>query len=396
MRYALLGFIAVACSQPPTHGTAQSPAPVPAGGGAVTLAASDVTIIWPLPADEAQRDSLIAATSVGKYGELVPASAYDVPVLDERDATATDGQHERARLRVVAARFEPCRGSFAAATDPSCVNQLRLVFQVLRPGGGSVGSSGAIGANDGAVLAFYKLTRPELLALARDLATLRDQHGGIAGNAPLGVHPLLAKDGVGGAYAKALQAKLLEHAGAERLTRITFFRRTRAREPLWEFGAFDVEGGKATRRPIATLAGDHQTLEGAGPRMVIDPQTSSPDNPDVLLTLFGAPRAPTEAERAAYGAVLRIENPAKHTPETMACAECHAAQRMRAAAERMFGLRANEPASDTLDLTVISATTRIDNENFHATSYLGTNLAVTTRTANDTTAVLAAMNNLLR
>jgi hypothetical protein len=390
-------LLAAACGNSPPAAPSSPVAPVAPGPGgpaasSAELSASDVTTIWPLPTSEAQRDSMLTASSVGRHGELLPERVYAVPVLDERDRSASDPHADRARLRVVAARFEPCRASFGSAQDPDCVNQLRLVLQVLRPGGGSSGT--AMGANDGAVLAFYKLTRDELLGLARDLVALRDQHGGGSADI-LDVHPLLAREGLGSAYAQALQAKLLEHAGADRLTRITFFTRTRAREPEWVFGAFDIKDGKAVTRPIATLGAERQTLEGAGAMKVIKPVTSAKDNPSALLAVFGR-REATPADRAAYAAVLRIENPTRHTPETVACAECHAAERMHETGVAL-GLAPAEFAADYYTPVVTSATAgKITSENFHAVSYLGTNLAVSTRTANDTSFVLAEMRTLLR
>jgi hypothetical protein len=346
-------------------------------------------MIWPMPVDRAQLDSMLAATSMGAHGELLPASLYDVPILDERDDTVTDAKADRGRLRVVAARFEPCRNSFASANEPSCVNQIRLVLQVLRPGGGGIDPN-TLGANDGAVLAFYKLTRDELLAFARESAAL----GGGASET-LGVHPGLAREGLGSEYAKKLQAKVLDIVGAKRLTKITFFARTRAREPLWPFGTFEVADGRLIKKTIPTLAVDRQTLEGAGPRKVIAPLTSSPDNPAALLGIMGPARSATVAERAAYASVLRIQNPGKHNPDTMACAECHAAQRMQESAERMLGLRAEDFASDAYTSTVKVTPGKIDSENFHLTSYLGTNLSVGTRTAHETDAVLEKMRLLL-
>ena len=385
--------LAAACGNATPPGAPPAPTPTTpntpsAPSAPIRLTPTDVTLIWPLPTDTTQLDSMLAATSAGAHGELLPASLYEVPILDERDDSVTDAKADRARLRVVAARFEPCRNSFGSPHDASCVNQLRLVLQVLRPGGGGIDRS-TIGANDGAVLAFYKLTRDEVLALARDTAAL----GGTS--EMLGVHPGLAREGLGSAYAKKLQAKILALVGANRLTKITFFARTRAREPLWPFGTFEVKDGKVLKKTIPTLSVDRQTLEGAGPRKVIEPITSSPDNPAVLLGIMGATRTATAAERAAYGSVLRIQHPGKHNPDTIACAECHAAQRMQEAAERTLGLRVEDFASDAYASSVKVTPGKIDSENFHLTSYLGTNLAVGTRTAHDTNAVLATMRVLL-
>lgn len=389
-----LGWIvAAACSAPASAPVAPGePAPT-STTTPITLTPADVTMIWPMPRDAAGRDAMIAATATGGHGELLPAAHYKVPVLDERDWEVKDPQVDRTRLRVVAARLDPCFASFAPPTDPSCVNQVRLVMQVIRPDGGGV--KDRMGANDGAVHAFYQLPRAELLALVRELAALGAKHGGTASET-LGVHPILARDGTSSDYAKQLHALLLARIGANRLTRVTFFARTAAREPLWPFGLFDMIDGNLVQQDIVTLGAKRQTLEGAGPRKVIEPQTTSADNPGALLAVMGPTRTATERERAAYAALLRIQNPTKHTPDTMACAECHTAQRMQRAAEKTLGLLATEFAADHFATGTPLPETPIDAENFHAAGYLGDNLAVSVRTANETAAVVAALTALLR
>jgi hypothetical protein len=314
---------------------------------------------------------------------------YKVPRLDERDTTKA-ADHER--LRVVAARFEPCRGAFGPPTAAECVNQLRLVFQVLRPGGGGA-AQGAVGANDGAVLAFYKLTREELLDLAVDLVATREAYDEAPPSGPLGVHPLLTKYGLGSGYAASVNATLLAYAGVKRLTRITFFTRSLAKEPEWQFGALDVANGDVSIRKLATLEHDHQSLKGAATRLVITPQSPAADRPHALLAL-GTSKKPTEAQQRAYAAVLRIENPTIHNADTTGCSECHVAERIRRAAEKQLGLR---PTADMFQTELVSSTAgKIAAENFHAAGYLGTNLAIATRTASETSVAVAAIDALLR
>ncbi|HEY5937733.1 MAG TPA: hypothetical protein VIU61_23960 [Kofleriaceae bacterium] len=390
-----LGWIVAllfACSTPaPVPSAPGEPAPTPTTTP-ITVTAADVTMIWPMPRDATGRDAMIAATAAGGHGELLPASHYKVPVLDARDWDVKEPQVDRTRLRVVAARLDPCFASFVPPTDASCVNQVRLVMQVIRSGGAGV--KDRLGANDGAVHAFYRLPRAELLDLVRELAALGAKHGGTASET-LGVHPILARDGAGSEYGKQLHALLLARIGVKRLVRVTFFARTADREPLWPFGLFDVIDGKLVEQDIVTLGAKRQTLEGAGPLKVIAPQTASADNPAALLTVRGPARTATDRERAAYAALLRIQNPTKHTPDTMACAECHAAQRMQRAAEITLGLRATDLAEDYFATGIPLPATPVDAENFHAAGYLGDNLAVSVRTANETAAVVAALTALL-
>src|SRR5215207_2196741 len=100
-------------AQPETVASGTTPNAAPTK---VRLTPTDVTVIWPLPRDATQRDSMLAATSMGAHGELLPETLYDCPVLDERDFEVTDPKVDRTRLRVVAMRFEPCRNSFGPPT----------------------------------------------------------------------------------------------------------------------------------------------------------------------------------------------------------------------------------------------------------------------------------------
>jgi hypothetical protein len=164
---------------------------------------------------------------------------------------------------------------------------------------------------------------------------------------------------------------------------------------LWPFGLFDMVNGKLEPQTIVTTDTKRQTLEGAGFRKVVEPPTKAADNPVALMAIMGPKRAASPAERAAFGAVLRIQNPNIHTPETMACVECHAAQRMQTAGETTLGLAPTEFGADYFPTTLKMPTRTIDAENFHSCGYLGSNLAISTRTANETAAVVAAMNALL-
>ena len=175
-----------------------------------------------------------------------------------------------------------------------------------------------------------------------------------------------------------------------------FFTRSAAREPEWQFGALDVAGGVSSIRPLATLEHDHQSLTGAGTRLVISPQSSAPDRPHALLAL-GSTKKPTETQQRAYAAVLRIENPTTHNAGTTGCAECHVAERIRRSAEKQLGLRATSFAGDVFQTDLVSASAgKIAAENVHAAGYLGTNLAIATRTVHETSVAVEAIDGLLR
>src|SRR6185503_19656134 len=67
-------------------------------------------------------------------------------------------------LRVVAMRIDPCFANLGPITNPAtCKNQLRLVLQPLRF------EAGTTGMVDGAVHAFYSITRDELVSLVKSI-----------------------------------------------------------------------------------------------------------------------------------------------------------------------------------------------------------------------------------
>src|SRR5689334_8076284 len=75
----VLMLASFACSKSaPTSSQGAGTAMPPSVGaiGTARLTASDVTMIWPMPADAAQRDTMLAATSMGGHGELLPANLY--------------------------------------------------------------------------------------------------------------------------------------------------------------------------------------------------------------------------------------------------------------------------------------------------------------------------------
>ena len=169
---------------------------------------------------------------------------------------------------------------------------------------------------------------------------------------PLGVHPIMKKQGLGGAFAQGLNAIILKYAGAKNFSRFTQFS-TSGLGTAWNFTGFDIAAGAAKPMVIPTLpAGTtfvaffrgftKDTIAGD-----FRPATESPDN---LGIFANAPLAKTKAtpeqREAALEAIVKIESPAKHSPNTIDCASCHAAQPERAiVAEGIFNLSTKDSPS---------------------------------------------------
>lgn len=397
-----------ACTQPvDIQPPADAAAPVAdAGTGAPDLALprtelwnSDVTIVYPLPAP-AQLSLMMGATTYGDYGRFVPYSAFmQLPgPLDPRQLSSTRALDNASwsALRLVAARLDPCFGSRGEVPDAQCHNQVRLVFQGIHP----VGSQTA--ADDGAIHALYELPRSELLALTRELILLTERQGSYVPGR-LGVHPILERQGVGGAFAQGLTPLLRRYLGETRLVRMTFFLRLDTLQPAWDFGGFDHSGATFTPLAIPTAAPGRQSLGAGFPAAgdlagVTPTPTSSPDNLFVLINGAMARSVTAATRQAAYAAALRIQHPLRHTPDTIDCLSCHVALAAQSFGEAAFGLSSQghpDRYTSTRDLSY-SAPTEPSLENLHAASYNGAELGINQRTANETAAIAIRLTELLR
>jgi hypothetical protein len=392
---ALLGFGATACG-----GTSSEPVPEPSPTGVepqTTLTKvdpQDIALIFPLTKAPRDVDAMLAGTSRGAFGALVPRAAFDkLPgPLDARSPgpASTQGEPARAGIKVVAARIDPC---FAIPGGGApCVPQLRLVFQGIHV------ANGTVGADDGAVHVFYELPQDRLVYLVKQVLTLREREGNYL-PAPLGVHPIMERQGPSGAFAMGLKNILLQHAGESRVTRVTFFLRTNSRQSQWIFGQLDKVGGDYQRALIPTTTGDEQTFSGINAEGFSfskpTPATTHTDDLTLLLNTAEAMKADANARQRAFEAALRIDNPAKHSPDTIDCTSCHVATTLAEDARTRWRLTDSAQAEYTPKAPFGGPAPR-SIENLHAMSYLGRELGLTQRTANETAVSVAAVNELLR
>jgi hypothetical protein len=395
---ALAGTLAtlalIACGS--DTGASPAPAlPLPSVTPDLTLRqveVQDVSIIYPLPATSAQATDLVSGATVAGFGELVPKDAFAMlpGPIDERSTGAAGKVGEEARIgfRLVGVRVDPCFGVLGA-TD--CPNQIRLIFQGLNES-----PDGQLGAADGAIHVFYDVPRDSLMRFVRQVLTLRAQNGTFE-KAPLGVHPILAKQGLAGQFAQGLRSVILEHTGASRVSRMTFFTRSNSRTATWGFGMLNRTGASFELGPIATLAGEKKqgfvTKVGEGLNGSAT-GTSHSDNLSLLLETAKADTATPAERQFAFDAALRIENPARHSPDTIDCVSCHVATTVvEDAAKRWMLGDLNrvgfepKPKFDGASSTL---------GNLHAMSYDERKLGITQRTANETEVVVQAVTKLLQ
>jgi hypothetical protein len=390
-----------ACSSPAVIGSTTEAPKEPIVEPNTTLTkvdAQDVTILYPLPKTLAEADRLPGGDTPGAFGELIPSDPF-ARIKEPLDARSKGpagavGDFARRGLRLVALRLDPCFG--VLGKEPACKAQMRLVFQGL-----SAQGDGSVGADDGAVHVFVELPPAELLRAVRQVLTLREKSGGYAA-APLGVHPILEREGVAGAFAKGLRSVILEHAGASRVTRLTFFRRTLAKQSQWVFGIFDGKGGALAESPVATTGGQtrQELVAGIGDGLAgkVTNPTQAQDDLGLLLDTEKS-RAATAAERQkAILAAQHVENPRIHSPDTIDCVSCHtatAALRVTRATFGSFPVAAPDAYVVTNLPPAYADAQAAGLENIHALGYLGSELGLNQRTANESHAVTVAVDALL-
>ncbi len=370
---------------------------VPAETSLRVVAPQDLSIAFPLPPRIDDQGALLAATDVAAGGELLdPAAFAQVGALNmnSEGPAGKSGEAARPGLRLLALRLDPC---FGPLDGSACMPQLRLVFQGL-----SVTPEGGVQADDGAVHVFVKLDDAELLRTVKQVLALKEAAGGYP-DAPLGVHPILAKQGLGGAFAQGLRSVVLEHAGASRTVRVTFFKLLNAGVSTWSFGILENQGGSYRLATIATIARPGQSVSnalafGGDLSATVDPATSHADNLTLLLDTNKAKSAAPALQQAAFDAALRIESPLRHTPDTIDCVSCHTAMAAARSAEAKLGLSREGNANRFVAPVAVAPTmpATVSLNNLHAFSYLGTQLGVSQRTANETAVAVQRVNEKLK
>jgi len=358
----------------PSTVTAVATTPTPPPARALTV--NDISILFPLG-----RGDLWTASMPGRDAlPLLPRSAMDLPgraVIRELQG----GDATYAGIRVVSLRFDPCFG------DP-CHPQIRLVFQALNAAGTS--------AFDGAFHALYNLTPDEFAAVTVRLRALGAQAPENAPVTRLEVSPALLAQGMSGAYATGLRDLVAQYASGSNLAKFTFMTRNQGGGDRWDFGGvnlrdFEPRGGF----DIPTLGATLQTVRESGGRGSVYAYTVTPG---ILRGELARVLSSADAQNATAGerqlgvdALARAENPAISSPDTIDCAGCHLANRIRGHLQTTFNTNSALSFVSASEIRRLVGGSETDPDNLRAFGYFNANPAIAQRTANETIKVLAAM-----
>lgn len=368
---------------------------------------NDVSILFPLATSKGAFDrGYLTPASAGRGGALITSEVYEKAFGPPGTLLGggTSAAPKLAGLRLVAVRFDPCFAELQIRDESKCKNQIRLVFQTLSFDGKRTT------AKDDAVHAFYSITRAELEAAVGKMIALRTKKVGEKRLGALGPHPLLKTTGgdLDVATAAEVEGLVTSLAGPKNLVQFTQFA-TSAGGLAWNFSGFDTATGAfmpipglpaARNTRVAFFAGfETGTLSGE-PAFNPASEATGTDNLQALGNETSATAVGAATRAQGFQAMLRLENPTKHSPDTTDCASCHAVEPIRKLVatklfagemEKAVGAFAPDarfvPAED-----LKQAANEEAGVDMHMFSYNGRVPSVHRRTINETAAVVAHLN----
>jgi len=277
------------------------------------LGLNDVTILVPLPGALATPVLLLASDRADDGSALVPRTLVDQLVLDGssgKPLPTLDTAYDR--LHVVAVRFALCDRPLPGACPTSDDARMRLVLQPID----SPGS-----AQDTGFHAFYTIGNAEIpaaVAALRDLASLVP-----ADNGPLRVSPALSAANPA-PYAEKLRAFVRRYGGG-RLVRLTMnAQNLLSAQVAWELRGVQKQDDAFVAMTIAggTEVSERVALSGTTSYDVM-PATDTPTGLRTALLQWMFDAMDAEKQRLALASLVAVEDPLRHTADTVACVACH-------------------------------------------------------------------------
>lgn len=411
--------------------TMEPPKPPP-----LKLAKSDVAILYPLPTKLSEMSQLIAPTAgIGDGSVLLPPALFTAAIsaLDLKKGVNPFGvpkapaltSESYSSLRLVAVRLVPC-GPPLSLVDAPCQSVVRLTLQPVIP---APDGSGFVALN-GSVQIIFAVPLPELVVLAKEIGALVIASKGYV-EGPLGIHPLLVREGYVGAFGEGLRKAVLGKLTSNKLKRIAVLTNLSddGQPPpatgaiQFRFAAVGIDGGfvRITNHEAASpyqgvyasTAGKGTGVGGLGNTPVGgpgDPRTYGPagyssstaETECLVKQLAGyelggpAPSAgapdigddsggkATALQKQAYRSSLRLESPTLHQTNTTDCTSCHLAGAFRARSEGEGLSLGTFPSIFTSSRPLDRASPKtISIQNFHAFAYAGVDLSVSQRVTNE-------------
>jgi hypothetical protein len=297
---------------------------------AVTLDVNDVSLLFPLPTRRADLAQLLSINAQGAGGPLLSDANFRALVGFETPSDdPTFKANDPKAWKVVGVRVDPCAQT---APGAACQPQLRLITQPVTFEGGRAGTL------DHAIHLVYNLTPDAFSSLAADLVALKQAAGASTNGAPLGVHPAMRAEGLGGPFAKGLKQLIGKHAGPANLAGAAVMLTLNAGE--WRFAISAARDGALVQLQPPCADASRRTISMRGTTGFVgnfidrvEPPATCADNVNEIILSNPGPGGGAFLQKSAaeqqpfVDAALRVDNPRTHTAFTTDCVSCHVASR---------------------------------------------------------------------
>ena len=205
-----------------------------------------------------------------------------------------------------------------------------------------------------------------------------------------------------------LVAVVKKYAATSNLVRMT---RMYSSSDFWDFNGVDIVNGSAKDMVIpgtpnsGTVVSFTEPVAGNGFNGSFVPSPTAADDIEALTSVSRGNTATAAQRQNTFEAMLRIENPNFHSPNTIDCASCHVSEVARVINAPTWGLEAEgnafafvAPASVPAADVALTAPVKpgISQKNFHAFSYRADEPRINQRVVNETAAIVAYLDALPR
>jgi len=333
-RFATLGlglvFGIASCKHVDTASASKSDASGPSFETLFDL--NDVSILFPYKVKREEMGDFVTLSSKTSEGPIVSEESFNsVKALLKSAKFKSYGT-----FAVAGVRIDDC--AKILPNDP-CQAQLRLVFQALL-GDDRSEEGNDLRFDDFTLHVAFNLDANEKMKMFQDFLDLKKSAVPISTVGPLGPHPVLAKQGMKGAFAKKLKNIILKYGLPSRYDRIAIMGLGGTPgsplgfpppQTIWEFAAtLPIKNGKIAATPIPCQNPDQRTntfeindLFGMRNGKVREPMVGCDDRKfDSMVGNAVTPTDPVEIQAA-----IKTTNPDLVFFGTTTCTNCHVASR---------------------------------------------------------------------
>lgn len=343
------------------------------------LGMNDVTILVPLPTSQSTPVILRAGDAADDGTALLPRAMFD-RVVGASTPTPEVAPETYDRTHLVAVRFDLCDHGAPGPCPKSGDARMRLVFQPVLDGNG---------ADDVGFHAFYTIAEPEIPAAVRALGELAALRVGPA--EPIAPSAALAQGKK--EYADALRAFVRAYGGERRLVRLTLNAQpVFAAAIRWTFRGVEKKGGAFEDMKITGSTETTQNILLVGDAAyTVTPATDAPPGLALALDKTKFDAASDADKRGALGALVAVDDPSKHGPDTVSCAACHTSTVVLATRARATSV---DPATlpgryaTPRDRSIAAGKSATTDRTLRALGWLRSDPMISQRVAHDTALVL--------